>query len=235
MSERESKRRVIHKGFERYPIELEGTAANQTLNNGTNFLWYNPLSNEIRIEFGERSQCFQDFQEVCVLKISNHQDGEGITFVKNPEKFDENTNVKRLDDFFTSIPWTLLRQNGSVSLVYLKFSPAVYVQFAIPILGDDEYIITMCFNTITEKPNMNINDKERRLIDEIRELQLDHGFPDRATLLLQKGADLTQLHGLRDNMNAFAQGSHERLGHNSHIYGLPPQGIRELIAPYVYS
>ena len=82
---------------------------------------------------------------------------------------------------------------------------------------------------------MTINDKERRVNDEIRELQLDHEFPDRATLLLQKRAELNELHGLRDNMNAFAQGSHERLGLHSQIYGLPPQGIQDLIAPYVYS
>ena len=242
ISERESKRIAIDGGIERYPIELEGTAAKQTLDNESNFLWYYPLSNEIRIEFGERSQWFEGLQQVCVIQRSNHWAGEGITFDKNPDDFGKNNNVKRLDEFFISIPWKLLCQNGSVSLIHFQLSPIAYVQFVIPILVeqigdgyDDEYVMTMCFNTITEKPNMNINDKERRLIDEIRELQLNHGLADRATLLLQKRAELTQLHGLRDNMNAFAQGSHNRLGLNSQIYGLPPQGIRELIAPYVYS
>ena len=240
MSVRGIKRKAIDEGdrqIKKYPIIFEGTAANQTdSTKKTNFLWYNPMSNEIRIEFSERSIFFEGLQQVCVCQRSMHF-GD-FTFDKNPEGFDENENVKRLDDFFTSIYWPLLCQNGSVSLIHFQLSPITLVQSVIPILGepfDDDYAITMCFNTITEKPNMTINDKERRVNDEIRELQLDHEFPDRATLLLQKRAELTQLHGLRDNMNAFAQGSHERLGPNSHIYGLPPQGIRELIAPYVYS
>jgi hypothetical protein len=237
MSVRGSKRKAID-GGERYPIKLEEIAAQQTLDNGSNFLWYYPLSNEIRIEFSERSQWFQDFQEVCVLKRSNDRDGEGITFHKNPEKFDKNNNVKRLDEFFTSIPWNLLRKNGSVSLVYIKFSPAAFVQLVIPILGngyDNEYIITMCFNTITEKPTMNFNERERRLIDEERELQLDYKLIGRATLLLQKRAELTQLYGLRDNMSAFAQGSHKRLGLHSLFGGLPPGLMEEHIVRHVYS
>ena len=239
-----SKRRHIDRGVEKYLIKFEGEASKITdPTKETNFLLYYPLSKEVEIEFGERSQFFTGLQSVYIMSRNTQFLYEDPEFIKTRTLY-QTTNRRNLNEFFESKFWKSLKAQGFKSIICtsiidqsvqtLKYD-VFYIKFEIFIAGQERCTITMTFNEVTNKPNMNIFEQTRRLKDEIFEIDLnrDFFFPGpRVQALEHMNIELKKLEQYQRYV-AFTGILYPNLGADS-LY-LPPELLQNYILPHFQS
>ena len=228
------KRRVMDVSVEKYPIEFVGGAAKQTdSTTKTNFLWYYPLSNEVKIEFGERTHYFEGLRRVIIAPRDSVTKGYYYSDQTQSQTRSQ-PNSRNLNDFFRSEYWKSLTDKefkcihfSSILLPTLQ----IEIDFDLVLPGHKAYTISMAFNKSTKKPDMNLIEEQHRLKDELFEVHSNIHFPDRVNKL--QGLNI-KLNELEEHMryNAFTGILHPRVGLKSPYHGLPPELLHKYVLPH---
>ena len=173
------------------------------------FLRYYPRRHRVEFHFGERSQIWS-----VVLTAGIFRDG-GLLFFAD--------NATKLEVFFKHELWQRVVTTRRLVNVDFQSSP---MKLDFDISGCS---IELNFGSPVDSKPMGIGDMERRLSDEIRELER---FAPRYEALLKEKRDML-LH-FRRRILAVHEGLHRRLGAASPLLSLSDEVLREHIVPKLF-